>query len=65
MLQHLADIVKKIIYDWGRGTLQRIEIVTEADLEKKPELPQSKMAKTHQRILDAMKKRHEQNRRAS
>ena len=33
--------MKKIIYDWGRGTLQRIEIVTEADLEKKPELPQA------------------------
>lgn len=51
----------KVLYEWGRRILRRIELFTQEDLAKKPEIPQSKFAAAHQRILDnkaRRKKKH-------
>ena len=48
----------KTLYEWGRKTLRRIDLFVE-DTAKKPEIPQtSKMARLHQRILNARRKRN-------
>jgi len=51
----------KVIYEWlkrGRHAfLRRVELFSQEDLAKKPEIPQSKFAAAHQRILDARNKR--------
>ena len=51
----------KVLYLWERFRLRRIELFT-TDTEKKPEIPQSKFAKVHQRILDERKKHDTRNR---
>ena len=49
----------KVIYEWGRRTLRRIEIFQPEDTAKKMEIPsESKMAKVHERLLKIRRKQH-------
>ena len=50
----------KILYEWGKRMLRRIEIVGPEDVAKKPEIPQSSGA--IKRMKDATDKAHNKRR---
>ena len=58
----------KVLYEWGRRVLRRIELFTQEDLAKKPEIHRDtekmpeipthgSFAKAHQRKLDEQERR--------
>jgi hypothetical protein len=58
MKEKLRDLKpSKVFYLWERYGFKRIELFTQEDLAKKPEIPQSKFAAAHQRILDGRARR--------
>ena len=57
--------MKKItMYEWGAREIKRIEITTQEDTAKIPEIPLTGLfGKVHQKYLDSKRKKHHERQR--